>query len=95
VLDRKGLFSLDVDGVIWKGLRILDIGLGDNRPPPRWLADENMRVAIIVYLDLQGCQVELEIIKREVTNMHVWYAEEYEAIQTSIQEASTSLNRSF
>ncbi|KAF9503408.1 hypothetical protein BS47DRAFT_1449953 [Hydnum rufescens UP504] len=30
-LDRKGLFSLNVDGAIWKGLHILEAGLGDNR----------------------------------------------------------------
>ncbi|KAF9503325.1 hypothetical protein BS47DRAFT_1309967 [Hydnum rufescens UP504] len=33
-LDHKGLFSLDVDGVIWKGLCILEVGLGDDHPPP-------------------------------------------------------------
>jgi hypothetical protein len=44
-------------------------------------------VAIIVYLDLEGCQVELDIIKWEVTNIHVWYAEEYNAIQATIHEA--------
>ncbi|KAF9510706.1 hypothetical protein BS47DRAFT_1364382 [Hydnum rufescens UP504] len=69
-LDRKGLFSLDVDGVIWK--------------------DKNMRVAIIAYLDLEGCQVKLDIIKQEVTNIHVWYAEEYNAIQAAIHEAETN-----
>lgn len=95
ILDRKGLFSLDVDSAIWKGLRILEVGLGDNRQPPRWLADESMRVAIIAYLDLQGCRVELEIIRREVTNMHVWYAEEYDAIQTSMQETSAWPNSNF
>lgn len=88
VLDRKGLFSLDIDGVIWKGLHVLEAGLGDSRAPPRWLADENMRVAIIAYLDSQGCQAELDIIKREVMNLHVWYAEEYSAIQTAVRDAS-------
>ncbi|KAF9511852.1 hypothetical protein BS47DRAFT_1467798 [Hydnum rufescens UP504] len=88
-LDRKGLFSLNVDGAIWKGLHILEAGLGDNRAPPRWLADENMQVAIIAYLDWKGCHAELDIIKREVANMHVWYAEEHDAIQTAIHEAGT------
>jgi hypothetical protein len=87
ILDRKGLFSLDVDGVIWKGLHMLEARLGDDRVPPRWLADENMCVAIIAYLDLQGCQVELGIIQREVTNTHVWYAEEHHSIQTAIHNA--------
>ncbi|KAF9514376.1 hypothetical protein BS47DRAFT_1392507 [Hydnum rufescens UP504] len=88
-LDRKGLFSLDIDGVIWKGLHVLEAGLGDDRVPPRWLADENMRVAIITYLDLEGCQVKLDIIKWEVTNIHVWYSEEYNAIRAAIHEAET------
>ncbi|KAF9504342.1 hypothetical protein BS47DRAFT_1401510 [Hydnum rufescens UP504] len=88
-LDQKGLFSLDVDGAIWKGLHILEAGLGDNRAPPRWLADENMRVAIIAYLDWKGCHAKLDIIKREVANMHVWYAEEHDAIQMAIHEART------
>ncbi|KAF9508066.1 hypothetical protein BS47DRAFT_1366226 [Hydnum rufescens UP504] len=88
-LDQKGLFSLDVDGAIWKGLHILEAGLGDNCVPPRWLADENMQVAIIAYLDWKGCHAELNIIKCEVANMHVWYAEEHNAIQTVIHEAGT------
>jgi hypothetical protein len=28
-LDWKGLFSLDINGVIWKGLCVLEAGLGD------------------------------------------------------------------
>ncbi|KAF9507817.1 hypothetical protein BS47DRAFT_1303530 [Hydnum rufescens UP504] len=86
-LDQKGLFSLDLDGVIWKGLHVLEAGLRDNCMPPRWLVDENMRVAIIAYLDSEGCQVKLNIIKQEVTNVHVWYAEEYNAIQATIHKA--------
>ncbi|KAF9508480.1 hypothetical protein BS47DRAFT_1365949 [Hydnum rufescens UP504] len=46
-------------------------------------------VAIITYLDWKGCHAELNIIKREVANMHVWYAEEHDAIQTAIHEAGT------
>ncbi|KAF9506311.1 hypothetical protein BS47DRAFT_1305406 [Hydnum rufescens UP504] len=91
-LDRKGLFSLDVDGAIWKGLHILEAGLGDNRVPPQWLADENMWVAIIAYLDWKGCHAELNIIKHEVANMHVWYVEEHDAIQTAIHEAGMHSN---
>jgi hypothetical protein len=88
MLDQKGLFSLDTDSVIWKGLHILETGLGDDCIPPRWLADENMQVAIISYLDLEGCQVELNIIKWEVMNIHVWYAKEYDAIQAIIHNTS-------
>ncbi|KAF9504054.1 hypothetical protein BS47DRAFT_1308825, partial [Hydnum rufescens UP504] len=90
-LDWKGLFSLDINGVIWKGLHVLKAGLGDDHVPPRWLADENMRVAIIAYLDLEGCQVELDIIKWEVTNIHVWYTEEYNAIRAAIHKASMDI----
>jgi hypothetical protein len=91
-LDQKGLFSLDIDGAIWKGLHILEARLGDNCMPPQWLADENMWVVIITYLDWKGCHIKLDIIKCEVTNMHVWYAEEHNAIQTAIHEASMYSN---
>ena len=63
MLNQRGLFSLDINGVIWKGLCMLEAGLGNDHVPPRWLADKNMQVAIIAYLDLEGCQVELDIIK--------------------------------
>jgi hypothetical protein len=86
-LDKKGLFSLDVDGAIWKGLRLLEAGLGGDHAPPRWLADEHMRLAIIAHLDFQGCQVELDIIKREVQNMRVWYTEERLAIQSAMRNS--------
>ncbi|KAF9507830.1 hypothetical protein BS47DRAFT_1246745, partial [Hydnum rufescens UP504] len=79
-LNKKGLFSLDVDGAIWKGLQLLEAGLGGDCAPPRWLADENMRLAIVAHLDLQGCKVELNIIAHEVQNMCVWYMEEHLAI---------------
>ncbi|KAF9507379.1 hypothetical protein BS47DRAFT_1398721 [Hydnum rufescens UP504] len=63
----KGIVLSRVEGAIWKGLHILEAGLGDNH----W----------------KGCHAESDIIKREVANMHVWYAEEHDAIQMAIHEA--------
>jgi hypothetical protein len=86
-LEKKGLFSLDVNGMIWKGLKLLGEGLGNDCAPPRWLADENMHLAIIAHLDFQGCEIELNIIKCEVKNMHVWYTKELLAVKAAIQDS--------
>jgi hypothetical protein len=90
-LNKKGLFSLNTDSAIWKGLWLLEAGLGSDHAPPRWLADEVMCLAIIAHLDFQGCEVELNIIMCEVQNMCIWYTEECLAIQAAMWDAGVVL----
>jgi hypothetical protein len=84
VLDRKGLFSLDIDAPIWQTMHILGSGLGTVDEAPRWLSDVKMRQAITAYLDHKGCQVELGTLRREISNLHTWFSEEYHAITLAL-----------
>lgn len=85
----KGLWQLEVDDVIF-----LDIGLDDaddnDREPPPWLCDEQVRVGIKGMLQLDRCDEEDARLWRETMALRVWFGEEWQLSREVIERAGTS-----
>ncbi|KAI6141463.1 hypothetical protein BKA82DRAFT_4331723 [Pisolithus tinctorius] len=74
LIQRDGLFKLDVDDDIWQ-----DIGLEDDSVglPPAWLADERVRLGIRSLLELKRCEEEERRLLYERKTLMEWHSEEW------------------
>ncbi|KAJ7614814.1 hypothetical protein FB45DRAFT_681719, partial [Roridomyces roridus] len=81
-IDPKSMWRLDVDDAIWQ-----DVGLDDEEEdgaPPRWLADDDVRRGILAMLDVDRADEEDETLQRERRAMQVWFAEEWELVNSAM-----------
>jgi hypothetical protein len=54
-------------------------------PPPRWLADDNVREGIAALLDRDRCEEEWEHLGKETIAMQHWLREETMNVQAALQ----------
>jgi hypothetical protein len=80
LIQRDGLFKLDVDDDIWQ-----DIGLDDDQdsPLPLWLCNEKVRDGIKALLEHDRCCEEESRLQRERCAMQEWMMEEWTCNQTA------------
>ncbi|KAJ7117187.1 hypothetical protein C8R44DRAFT_832432 [Mycena epipterygia] len=84
----KQLWQLDVDDGIWQ-----DVGLDEDDAeaaagePPLWLSDEKVRTGIKAMLELDRCDEEDAILKKERCALQVWFAEEWKIVNEAIMRA--------
>ncbi|KAI6156644.1 hypothetical protein BKA82DRAFT_4325514 [Pisolithus tinctorius] len=78
LIQRDGLFKLDVDDDIWQ-----DIGLEDDSVglPPAWLADERVRLGIRSLLELKRCEEEERRLLYERKTLMEWHSEEWRRLE--------------
>jgi hypothetical protein len=82
VIDREGLFKLDVDDDIWQDIGLQDAleGLGS----PLGLTDHNVQEGIRLLLELDRCMEEEGRLQKERCAMQEWLIEEWECLQAQI-----------
>ncbi|KAJ7117053.1 hypothetical protein C8R44DRAFT_627243 [Mycena epipterygia] len=86
----KELWQLDVDDGIWQ-----DVGLDEDDAEaavgqlPLWLSDEKVRSGIRAMLELDRCDEEDIILKKERCALQVWFAEEWKVVNEAITRAGT------
>ncbi|KAJ7085326.1 hypothetical protein C8R44DRAFT_543346, partial [Mycena epipterygia] len=87
----KQLWQLDVDDGIWQ-----DVGLDEDDAeaaagePPLWLSDEKVRTGIKAMLELDRCDEEDAILKKERCALQVWFAEEWKIVNEAIMRAESA-----
>ncbi|KAJ7079204.1 hypothetical protein C8R44DRAFT_754712 [Mycena epipterygia] len=90
-IPAKQLWTLDVDDGIWQ-----DVGLDDDdadgvpEEPPLWLSDEKVRSGIKAMLELDRCDEEDIILKKERCALQVWFAEEWKVVNHAIAHAGSA-----
>ncbi|KIN95936.1 hypothetical protein M404DRAFT_164592, partial [Pisolithus tinctorius Marx 270] len=79
LIQRDGLFKLDVDDDIWQ-----DIGLEDDFVgfPLVWLADERVHLGIRSLLELKRCEEEERRLLYERKTLMEWHSEEWRRLET-------------
>ncbi|KAJ7639516.1 hypothetical protein FB45DRAFT_977229 [Roridomyces roridus] len=86
-IDPKGMWHLDVDDAIWQDVGLDDDEDDDDGAPPRWLADDDVRKGILAMLDIDRADEEDETLQRERRAMQVWFAEEWELVNSAMDNA--------
>jgi len=82
MIEKEGLFQLDVDDEIWQ-----DIGLEDTEfegKIPGWLGDDNVREGIKNLLELDRCQEEERRLYKERQAIQEWMLEEWQCVSEAI-----------
>ena len=82
VIQREGLFQLDVDDPIWE-----DVDCDDDGDVPLWLGEEKVRQGIQLMLRVARCNEEGERLKMERSNMQEWFMEEWKCTQAAVKSA--------
>ncbi|KAJ3475061.1 hypothetical protein NLI96_g12083 [Meripilus lineatus] len=80
LINSKGLFSLDVDDVIWD----------DDRDDPDWSAplwqyNEDLRRGIRLLLQCDRCEEEEKRLQKERSSIQEWFVEEWQSTQKAIE----------
>jgi hypothetical protein len=85
VIQRDGIFKLDVDDDIWQ-----DIGLGYDGEDdiPLWLGDDNVRSGIKFLLQMDRCIEEENRLRKERHAMQEWMIEEWASIKMARRNTS-------
>ncbi|KAI5998950.1 hypothetical protein F5J12DRAFT_784793 [Pisolithus orientalis] len=88
LIQRDGLFKLDVDDDIWQ-----DIGLEDDSVglPPAWLADERVHLGIRSLLELKRCEEEERRLLYERKSLMEWHSEEWRRLEKCRVDAGADL----
>jgi hypothetical protein len=82
MIEKEGLFQLDVYDEIWQ-----DIGLEDTEfegKIPGWLGDDNVREGIKNLLELDRCQEEERRLYKERQAIQEWMLEEWQCVSEAI-----------
>jgi len=66
MIDREGLFKLDVDDDIWQDIGLQD---GPDTASPRWLTDHKVQEGIRLLLELDRCIEEEDRLQKERCTM--------------------------
>ena len=91
LMDREGLFSLDVDDEIWQ-----DIGLSNEEfelaeeEQSGWLVDDRIRGGIKYLLQLDRCMEEETRLQFERCTMQEWMLEEWRCVKAQMEMCSKS-----
>jgi hypothetical protein len=87
VIQRDGIFKLDVDDGIWQ-----DIGLGydGEEEVPLWLGDEDVRSGIKFLLQMDRCHEEETRLRKERCAMREWMKEEWDSVKMARWQTSKS-----
>lgn len=74
MIQREGLFKLNVDDDVWQ-----DLGLNDDHdgPTPLWLSNEQVHAGIRAMLDHDRCIEEETRLKKEHCSLQEWMIEEW------------------
>jgi hypothetical protein len=76
LIDRAGVFDLDVDDDIWQDTGLEDFESGT----PLWLSDDAVRTGIRLILDYDRCVEEEVRVVQERTTLQEWAVTQWEAL---------------
>jgi hypothetical protein len=76
LIDRAGIFDLDVDDDIWQDAGLEDIEEG----PPLWMSDDGVCTGICLVLDYDCCVEEEVRVVEERTTLQEWALAQWEAL---------------
>jgi hypothetical protein len=82
IIEKEGLFQLDVDDEIWQ-----DVGLQENDfdgEIPGWLGDDDVREGIKSLLELDRCEEEERRLCKERQAIQEWMLEEWQCVSEAI-----------
>jgi hypothetical protein len=82
MIEKDGLFMLDVDDEIWQDIGLDDVGDAETSIP-LWLRDDNVRQGIKNLLELDRCEEEERRLLKERKAMHEWMVEEWICVKTA------------
>jgi hypothetical protein len=91
LVNRKTIFTLNVDDPIWDDSYFNDSGA----EVPQWMGDDDMRAGIRLQLESARCAEELDRLVVECGNLQHWCRQEWFAVQTALTSYGTWPTLSF
>lgn len=76
-LPKEGLYSLDVDALIWDDSGLNDSGVEE---VPQWLGNDKIRRGIPAWLTVKRCDEELRRLRGECARLQQWAKREWDNI---------------
>ncbi|KAJ3474022.1 hypothetical protein NLI96_g12696 [Meripilus lineatus] len=80
LIEREGIFALDVDDTIWE-----DVDTEETLNTSKWLCDEDTQRGIRLILQLDRCEEEEEQLRKERCILQEWFEEEWVCTAKALQ----------
>lgn len=85
-IQKKKMFGLTVDDVVWNDAGLMDPAEFDGAPP-LWMTNESVRAGIRAHLDVLCCQVDLKKLSTECATMCQYFGREHASLTKAVADA--------